>query len=118
MNGATRQFRRVLGHDPTGVCVVTASEGPDHPIGLVVGSFTSVSLDPPLVGFFPDRSSSTWPKTRKAGCFCINVLGDHQQDLCSKLASKDSRKFDGVGYHLSGLGSPLSAVCWRGLIAI
>ena len=46
-------FRHVLGHYPTGVCIVTSADGSGAPTGLVVGSFTSVSLDPPLVAFFP-----------------------------------------------------------------
>ncbi len=52
-------FRRVLGHHPTGVTVITACEAGVVPIGMVVGSFTSVSLDPPLVAFFPARSSTS-----------------------------------------------------------
>ena len=53
-------FRRVLGHYPTGVCVVTAILPDGRPEGMVVGSFTSASLDPPLVAFFPDKRSNTW----------------------------------------------------------
>lgn len=59
-----REFRNVLGHFPTGVCIVTAMEG-GKPIGMVVGSFTSVSLDPPLVAFLADRSSTTFPGSGK-----------------------------------------------------
>lgn len=102
-----REFRRILGHYPTGVCAVTAMAGPGNPLGLIVGSFTSVSLDPPLVGFFPDKRSSTWPMIRQVGRFCINVLGDLQQGVCARLASGGERKFDGVDYHLSQLGSPI-----------
>jgi len=76
---------------------------------MIVGSFTSVSIDPPLVGFFPDKSSSTWPIIRETGRFCINVLSESQQGVCSSLASKGERKFDGVDYHLSPLGSPIIA---------
>ena len=69
-----RHYRAVLGNYPTGVAVVTAMGGGGEPIGMVVGSFTSVSLDPPLVAFLPDRSSSTFPAIREAGAFCVNVL--------------------------------------------
>jgi flavin reductase (DIM6/NTAB) family NADH-FMN oxidoreductase RutF len=71
-------FRTVLGHFPTGVTIVTA-RGPRWPVGLSVNSFTSVSLDPPLVGFFPAHASGSWPVIRAAGGFCVSILGDHQE---------------------------------------
>ena len=68
----SREFRRILGHYPTGVCAITAvSDG--RPVGMVVGSFTSISLDPPLVAFLPDRKSTTWAAIQAAGRFCVNV---------------------------------------------
>jgi 3-hydroxy-9,10-secoandrosta-1,3,5(10)-triene-9,17-dione monooxygenase reductase component len=73
-----RRFRDVLGQYPTGVCVVTATQADGRRAGFVVGSFTSVSLDPPLVGFFPDKGSSSWPKIERARSFCINVLSASQ----------------------------------------
>ena len=72
-------FRNVLGHFPTGVTVVTGMDG-DEPAGLTIGSFTSVSLDPPMVGFLPGKGSSTWEAIQKSGSFCVNVLGNHQAD--------------------------------------
>ena len=53
-------YRKVLGHFPTGVSVVTATTAEGLPIGLTIGSFTSVSLDPPLVGFLPQVDSERW----------------------------------------------------------
>jgi flavin reductase (DIM6/NTAB) family NADH-FMN oxidoreductase RutF/DNA-binding IclR family transcriptional regulator len=107
-------FRQVLGQYPTGVCVVTAtpSEGPSA--GMVVGSFTSVSLDPPLVAFLPDRSSSTWPRIQGAGKFCVNILGADQESLCRNFASKAADKFEGQSYRMSALGSPIleNSVAW------
>lgn len=98
-------FRQVLGSYPTGVCAITALvEG--TPAGMVVGTFTSVSLDPPLVGFLPDKSSSTWPMIENAGRFCVNVLGSDQQQLCRQLAVKGPEKFTGVHYELSEHGLP------------
>ena len=52
-------FRQVLGHFPTGVTIITGMAG-DVPAGFTIGSFTSVSLDPPLVGFLPQVNSDTW----------------------------------------------------------
>lgn len=110
----TCEFRRILGHYPTGVCAITAMAGNGKPVGLIVGSFTSVSLDPPLVGFFPDRSSTSWPRVEAAGRFCVNVLSDCQQGVCRSLAAKGDDKFADVDFSLSALGSPIidGAVVW------
>lgn len=107
-------FRQVLGQYPTGVCVVTASP-PDGPLaGMVVGSFTSVSLDPPMVAFLPDRSSTSWPKIEAAGKFCVNILGADQEFLCRRFASKAPDKFEGTSYRLASSGSPIldDSVAW------
>lgn len=99
------KFRQVLGHFSTGVTVVTAA-AESGPVGLAVGSFTSVSLDPPLVAFFPDKGSSTWPKIEASGHFCVNVLADTQEDICRRFAARGEDKFAGLGWKLAGSGSP------------
>lgn len=95
------RFRQVLSSYPTGVSVITALQEDDDPVAMVVGTFTSVSLDPPLVGFLPDKGSSTWPKIEKAGHFCVNVLGSNQQQICRQMAVKGADKFAGVAYSIS-----------------
>lgn len=109
-----RQFRDVLGAYPTGVCVVTSTDGAGARHGLVVGSFTSISLDPPLVGFFPDKRSSTWPKIEAVGRFCVNVLGVEQRDLCNRFAAKAEDKFVELAHELTPSGQPLleNAIAW------
>lgn len=102
----SKDFRRILGHYPTGVCAITAMSG-DLPVGMVVGSFTSVSLDPPLVAFFPDRTSTSWPKIEAAGRFCVNILAEHQHNVCRALAAKTENKFEGITYRMSGAGMPI-----------
>jgi len=99
-------FRRVLGHYPTGVCVITAMTD-EGPRGLVVGSFTSVSLDPPLVAFFPDKRSSSWPQIEGAGRFCVNVLARDQYELCQRFSARGGDKFAGLAHGLSSNGSPI-----------
>jgi flavin reductase (DIM6/NTAB) family NADH-FMN oxidoreductase RutF len=101
-----KEFRRVLGHYPTGVTVVTAN-GPDGPAGFAVGTFASVSLDPPLVSFYPDKSSSTWPAIEAAGSFCVNVLAEDQAGVCGKFASKEDAKFAGIPWHTEATGAPV-----------
>ena len=99
-------FRTVLGHFPSGVTVVTAM-GPDGPAGLAVGSFASVSLEPPLVMFCPGTQSTSWPAIRDSGAFCANVLSDQQQDICNTFAGKSDDKFAGLSWTTKATGSPV-----------
>jgi flavin reductase (DIM6/NTAB) family NADH-FMN oxidoreductase RutF len=107
-------FRQVLGQYPTGVCVITAMQPGGCAAGMAVGSFTSVSLDPPLVAFLPDRSSTSWPKIQAAERFCVNILGAEQESVCRRFSSKTPDKFEGLPYRLSEGGSPIidGAIAW------
>ena len=67
--------------------------------------FTSVSLDPPLVAFLPDRSSSSWPKVREYGHFCVNIIAEDQLDLCKSFAKSGGDKFEGIAHRLSPRGN-------------
>jgi len=99
-------FRRVLSHFPTGVVVITAIDAAGWPAGMAVGSFTSVSLDPPLVGFLPDRSSTSFPRIRTAPSFCVNVLAADQRELCQRFASRGGDKFAGLDWAPAPSGAP------------
>lgn len=100
------KFRQVLGHFPTGVTVITSMhEG--TPVGLAVGSFASLSLEPPQVLFCPGKQSSTWPKIQQSGAFCVNILAEDQEDVCRVFASSAADKFAEVGWKKSGNGSPI-----------
>jgi 3-hydroxy-9,10-secoandrosta-1,3,5(10)-triene-9,17-dione monooxygenase reductase component len=99
-------FRRVMGHVPTGVAVVTAiHEG--APAGLTVGSFTSLSLDPPLVGFTVIREARSWPSIEAAGAFCVNVLAHDQVELCRIFSSRETAKFRGLRWRAAASGAPI-----------
>ncbi|UXY28242.1 flavin reductase family protein [Streptomyces sp. HUAS TT20] len=103
------EFRRVLGHFATGVTVVTAPavDGEDGPAGFACQSFSSLSLDPPLVVFMVGRTSTTWPRIARTGVFCVNVLGAHQGELCRGFAVRGADKFAGVAYGAAPVsGSP------------
>lgn len=100
------KFRQVLGHFPTGVTVVTART-PDGPVGMAIGSFTSLSLEPPQVLFCAGKQSSSWPRIRATGTFCVNILAEDQEDVCRVFASRAADKFAEVGWRRSGNGSPI-----------
>jgi flavin reductase (DIM6/NTAB) family NADH-FMN oxidoreductase RutF len=89
------EMRRVLGHFATGVTVVTAEAG-DEPVGMAANSFTSLSLEPPLVLFCAGVESETWPRIREAERFCVNVLGHGQRELAVGFARKGGDRFAGV----------------------
>lgn len=106
------EFRRVLGHLPTGVTVITA-ETPAGPVGMAANSFSSASLDPPLILFCPAKSSTTWPLIRAGGRCCVNVMAGHQAELTRRFSLKDLDRFADVAYTDQGYGPRLaSATAW------
>lgn len=110
----SKRFRQVLGHYPTGVTVVTAVDGDGRPVGMAVGSFTSVSLDPPLVAFLPDKGSTSFPRIRGASSFCVNVLSAEQEHVCRAFAAKGQDKFGGLSWRAAASGAPIldGVVAW------
>jgi flavin reductase (DIM6/NTAB) family NADH-FMN oxidoreductase RutF len=100
------QFRKVLGQFVTGVTIITAIDG-DEPVGVAANSFTSVSIDPPLVLFCVGRSSSTWPRIESARKFAVNILGEHQEELSRLFATKGADRFSSVEWHVGVGGSPV-----------
>ncbi|MXW94430.1 MAG: flavin reductase family protein [Acidimicrobiaceae bacterium] len=105
-----REFRRVLGHYPTGVAVVSAA-CPHGPEGLTIGSFASVSLDPPLVSFCAGHESDSWQRMRDVGSFCVNVLGDDQADVSTTFAGKADDRFEGISTRVEATGAPVIEGC-------
>lgn len=106
---AAWHFRQVLGRFATGVAVVT-TQSDGEPIGMTCQSFTSVSLDPPLVLFCPARTARTWPLIESARTFAINLLSAGDRELSTTMATKGANKFDGVDWRPSAVtGSPLLA---------
>ncbi len=107
-------FRETLGHYPTGVAVVTAMTERGTPAGMVIGTFSSVSMDPPLIAFYPTKASRTFAHLRGATAFCVNVLASDQEPLCRQFATGGESKFDGVSWRPGTLGAPIldGAVSW------
>jgi flavin reductase (DIM6/NTAB) family NADH-FMN oxidoreductase RutF len=111
------EFRRVLGSFATGVTVIAAPAAPGErtPAGFACQSFSSLSLDPPLIAFMVGRTSTTWPRIARAGVFCVNVLGAAQGELCRAFAASGADKFAGVAYDAAPVsGSPrlAGALAW------
>ncbi|WP_257425551.1 flavin reductase family protein [Nocardioides carbamazepini] len=106
---AARRFRDVLGCFASGITVITTmSDG--EPVGLTCQSFSSVSLDPPLVTFIPARSSRAWPLIQRAGRFCVNVLAADQEHVSGQMATKGVDKFAGIDWAPArSTGSPVIA---------
>ncbi|HLU58032.1 MAG TPA: flavin reductase family protein [Pseudonocardia sp.] len=106
-------MREVLGHFASGIVVVTAS-GPSGPLGFTCQSFASLSLEPALVSFAPARTSSTWPRIRETGAFCVNVLSAGQQHLSAGFARSGVDKFAGVSWWPGPEGAPVldGACAW------
>ena len=99
-------MRDVLGHFASGVTVVTALTT-DGPAGFTCQSFSSLSLDPPLVTFAPARTSRTWARLREFGRFCVNVLAEGQDAVSQNFARSGADKFAGVRWSPSAHGSPV-----------
>jgi flavin reductase (DIM6/NTAB) family NADH-FMN oxidoreductase RutF len=112
---ASADFRHVLGHFLTGVTIITATD-PDtgEPVGLAASSFTSVSMDPPLVLFCAGKTSSSWARIHEAGVFCVNVLGEEQESVSRAFSTRGVDKFAGVAWTKGVSGSPVltDALAW------
>jgi flavin reductase (DIM6/NTAB) family NADH-FMN oxidoreductase RutF len=89
------QLRRAFGSFPSGVAAICARVG-KQPVGMAASSFTSVSVEPPLVSVCIQTTSSTWPILRERPRLGLSVLGQHHDAACRQLASKDGDRFSGV----------------------
>lgn len=100
-------FRTVCGHFATGLTIITADTD-EGPVGMAANSFTSVSLDPPLVLFCAAKDSSTWPKIQAAGAFAVNILASNQEEVCRVFATRGADRFTGLGWRPGAKsGSPV-----------
>jgi flavin reductase (DIM6/NTAB) family NADH-FMN oxidoreductase RutF len=106
-------LRQVMGRFATGVTIITAVDQ-GEPVGFTAQTFTSLSMDPPLVSFSPQKASTSWPRIQSAGTFCVNILSDDQEALCRAFASSGGDKFRGVGWHP---GPSTGAPILQGVIA-
>ncbi|MFH8533492.1 flavin reductase family protein [Streptomyces tendae] len=110
------RFRSVLAHFPSGITAITSLDAAGEPVGMAVSSFTSVSLDPPLVAFLPGKTSSTFPVIAERGTFCVNVLAAGQERICRALSVSGGDKFADVAWRPGPHGDPVidDVVAWIG----
>lgn len=105
-------FRQLLGCFPTGVAVITTRSADGQPAGLTCNSFSSVSLEPPLVLFSLRKASRLLQTFQDAEGFAINILSEQQDALSGRFASsKIDDKFASVAWHAGELGMPLIDDC-------
>ncbi|MEJ1970104.1 MAG: flavin reductase family protein [Rhizomicrobium sp.] len=104
-----RAFRDALGSFPTGVAVVTTQASAEHHLGITVNSFTSVSLDPPLVLWCMDKKSDRYHAFTHADSYTVSILGTEHQAVSSRLAKQGSHNLDGIALGETVLGPPALA---------
>jgi len=102
-----RALRDAFGAFMTGVTVVTAHDGDGHPLGFTANSFTSVSLDPPLVLVCLANSSRNYVALSKAKGFAVNILSETQVDVSNTFARPVEDRFAAVDWHPGPHGSPV-----------
>lgn len=88
-------LRQAFGVFPSGVVAVAAVVD-GRAVGLAASSFTSVSLDPPLVSFSVANTSKTWPDLRRSSHLGVTVLAEHHGEVCRQLAGPVDSRFDGL----------------------
>lgn len=94
-------FKEAMANYPTGVTIVTTIDEKNHPIGLTVNSFASVSLDPLLILWSIDKRVSTYETFKKVDKFVVNILANNQADIATLFASSNIDRFANCEWELS-----------------
>jgi flavin reductase (DIM6/NTAB) family NADH-FMN oxidoreductase RutF len=102
-----RELRNVFGAFATGVTVITTKDVMGKPFGLTANSYTSLSLDPPLVLVCVDKKVDCYTCFEQSKVFVVNILSEGQDQLSTRFATKGIEKFEGVAVRQGTLGVPL-----------
>lgn len=102
----TQEFRRCLGNFATGITIVTTTSS-GRPVGVTANSFSSISLDPPVISWAIGFSSRSFEAFNGANSFAINILADNQVPLSQTFSSSSSDKFEGVDWQFGLSGAPI-----------
>ena len=108
-------FRTGLSRFVTGVTIITTHDEKGQPTGFTANSFTSLSLDPPLVLFCLSRNSNCFQAFTANPSFAVNILKESQQELAAHFATQDEAKFSGVSFRTGETGVPLIPECLANL---
>jgi 3-hydroxy-9,10-secoandrosta-1,3,5(10)-triene-9,17-dione monooxygenase reductase component len=100
-------FRATLSHFPSGVVVITGFDADGVPAGLTCQSFTSLSLDPPLVLIAPAKTSRSWPRIASGHRFAINILGAGHREISGMFARSGGDKFAEIPWRVSAENLPV-----------
>lgn len=105
-------YRKVLGGFASGITVLTS--GGADPAGMTCQSFFALSLEPPLIGLAVQTNSATYPRIRRSGGFCVNVLAARQRRLADQFSRKDAERWAGVAWTAGPQGNPVleGCLCW------
>jgi flavin reductase (DIM6/NTAB) family NADH-FMN oxidoreductase RutF len=106
-SNADRAFRNAVGRFATGVTIITAAAQDGQPVGMTMNSFSSVSLDPPLIQFSVGKTAFGIEVYRTAKGLAVNILGQDQEALSNRFARPSVDKWDGVRYAPGYEGAPL-----------
>jgi flavin reductase (DIM6/NTAB) family NADH-FMN oxidoreductase RutF len=106
-----RHFRDALGQFATGVAIICARAPDGRYVGFTASSFTSVSLDPPLISWCLGRNASGLAAFEAAERYAINVLAHDQVALARRFAREHADRFAGVRYRIGAAGAPLIEGC-------
>ena len=105
----TSLLRKTLGCFPTGVVVAATLDVNGKPAGLTINSFSSVSLDPPLILISIALKAPSLSAFRQHDAFTINVLSEEQKTVCKQFATPSDDKFRGIDWHPGVVGAPVVA---------
>ena len=105
------ELRRCLGSFVTGVTVMTVLDAQGKPEGITANSFSSLSLDPPLIVWSLRLSSRSFNTYQNAARFAVNILAEDQVDISNRFAASGVDRFDGVAYTPGLGGVPLIKGC-------
>jgi 3-hydroxy-9,10-secoandrosta-1,3,5(10)-triene-9,17-dione monooxygenase reductase component len=103
---SAERFRDVAGRFASGVTVITGVDE-DGPVGFTCQSFHALSLDPPMVVFAVAHTSTSWPRIRKSGRCCVNVLADSQEEVARTFAMSGIDKFATQAWVPAEDGNPI-----------
>ena len=111
MPASENEFRGTMSLYPTGVCVVSAQVDERAPFGITINSFTSLSLEPPLVMWNLQKTSDKYKEWRDAEFFAVNMLRADQKDLSLKFAMRGQSAIDESLLYRAESGCPILSDC-------